>query len=267
MSRFKVGQTVYYGRGEKMKTLVVAKVHKNPLIPVRQYTFEAPNDGWGCGEQSLRKTPDGADLRLRDCFVDDETVVPTRINTIASAKRNPIMMDRVEQFGDVSKLFGDSDVFFRPDLKLVDWLKKYANGRMIIDVGSGQGHLVTMLKRSGARAMGIEPNFNREVWLKFRGFDGDINEILPHKIEDTFIKTLINSLGKDQAILVFARPCHSNFVYNGIYNMPKGMEALYITLPENLDDYDDLGGFKEDAKLLSHEGISEDNEVIYSIVR
>lgn len=139
MSRFKVGQTVYYGRGEKMKTLVVAKVHKNPLIPVRQYTFEAPNDGWGCGEQSLRDTPDGRDLRLGECFVDDDKVeVPTRINTIASAKRHPIFMDRLEGGLDVGNTFSDSDIFFRPNIKMVRWLKEHANGRLIIDVGCGQ---------------------------------------------------------------------------------------------------------------------------------
>lgn len=273
MARFKVGQTVYSGRGDKEKAMVVARVIKNPLIPIHQYTFEAPHDGFACGEQSIRAKSDNPDLKLRDCFVDDGSEVPTAFNTMASAFRKPIMMDRLESGIDVGSLFSDSDVFFRPDLKLVEWLKNYANGRMIIDVGCGQGHLVTMLKRVGARAMGFEPNFNKTEWLKWRMIntnpkaDLDVNEILSYRIQDTFTKKLIESLGKDQAILVFARPCHSDFVEVGIRNMPEGMEALYITVPENLDLYNDLGRFKKDAVLLKHEGVSEDNEVIYSIKR
>jgi SAM-dependent methyltransferase len=272
MSRFKVGQTVYSGRGDKMQTLVVAKVHKNPLLPVRQYTFEAPNDGWACGEQSLRATPDGEDLRLRDCFVDDhEEQVPTIINTIASAKRNPIFMDRTSEFGDVSNLFSDSDIFFRPDINFVKWLIAHANGRMIMDIGCGQGHLVNMIKRFGGRAMGIEPNIDHAEWVKWRlqhdGDNIDVNEVMSYRIEDSFTRRLIESLGKDQVILVFARPCHSDFVEVGIRNMPIGMEALYITLPENIHEYNDLGRFKKEAVELTHDGSSEEDEVVYSIIR
>jgi len=271
MARFKVGQTVFMGRGDKERAMVVARVIKNPLIPIHQYTFEAPHDGFACGEQSIRAKSDSPDLKLKDCFVKDhEREVPIRINTIASAMRHPIMMDRLESGHDVGDLFEDSDVFFRPDLNLCKWLKERANGRLIMDIGSGQGHLVNMLKQVGARAMGIEPNFDKQEWIKFRlnrGRDIDINEILTYRIEDTFTKKLIESLGKDQVMLVFARPCHSDFVEVGIRNMPEGMEALYITVPENLDQYNDLGRFKKDAVLLDHKGVSEDNEVIYSIIR
>jgi hypothetical protein len=272
-ARFKVGQTVFSGRGDKEKKMVVARVIKNPLIPIHQYTFEAPHNGFACGEQSIRAKSDNPDLKLGDCFVDDGSEVPTMINTIASAKRHPIMMDRLEGGLDVGDLFSDSDIFFRPDLKLCEWLKDHANGRLIMDVGCGQGHLVNMLKRVGARAMGIEPNLNKREWLKWRMMSThpddyfDVNEVLSYRIEDTFIKKLIENLGKDQVMLVFARPCHSEFVSNGIRNMPDGMEALYITVPENLTKYNDLGRFKKNAVLLKHEGISEDNEVIYSIKR
>lgn len=270
-AKFKKGQTVFYGRGDKEQKLVIARVHKNPLIPIHQYSFEAPNDGWACGEQSLRATSDSADLRLSDCFVDDhDDDIATRFNTIASGKRHPIFMDRNDSGLDATSLFGDADVFFRPSLDMVEWIKERANGRLILDIGSGQGHLVTMLKRSGARAMGFEPNFNKEAWLKFRSENGqipDVNEIMPYRIQDTFTKRFIESLGKDQVMLVFARPCHSDFVEVGIRNMPKGMEALYITLPENIHEYNDLGRFEKDAVKLDHEGTSEDDEVVYSIIR
>jgi hypothetical protein len=271
MARFKVGQTVYSGRGDKEKAMIVARVHKNPLIPIHQYSFEAPNDGFACGEQSIRAKSDNPDLKLRDCFVDDGSEVPIAINTIASATRKSIMMDRLEGGMDVGKLFEDSDIFFRPDLKMVRWLKERANGRLILDIGSGQGHLVTMLKREGARAMGFEPNINKQEWIKWRythRYNGeyiDVNEVMEYRIQDTFTKRFIESLGKDQVMLIFARPCHSDFVEVGIRNMPEGMEAIYITVPENLDLYNDLGRFKKDAVLLEHEGVSEDNEVVYSI--
>lgn len=263
MARFKTGQTVYMGRGDKERELIVDRVIKNPLIPIHQYTFEAPNDGFACGEQSIRAKSSNPDLKLRDCFVDEDNV-PTMINTIASACRHPINGDD-EGFGSA---FSDTDVFFRPDREFCKWLKEYANGRLIIDVGSGQGHLVRMLKMVGAKAMGIEPNFNLQTWIKWRGArDGgnllDVNEILPRTIQDC--KKLIEGLGGDKAMLVFARPCHSDFVEVGVRNMPKGMEALYITVPENLNLYNDLGMFKSDAKFVEHEGISEDKEVIYSV--
>jgi 16S rRNA A1518/A1519 N6-dimethyltransferase RsmA/KsgA/DIM1 with predicted DNA glycosylase/AP lyase activity len=92
---------------------------------------------------------------------------------------------------------------------MVRWLKEHANGRLIIDVGCGQGHLVNMLKREGARAMGIEPNFDKTEWLKWRmlsGGDIDVNEILEGRVEDTFNKKLIESLGKDQVMLVSELP-------------------------------------------------------------
>ena len=68
MSRFKKGQVVWSGRDEHERELTVARVINNPLIPIRQYTFEAPNDGFACGEQSLRENQDDEDLKLRDCF-------------------------------------------------------------------------------------------------------------------------------------------------------------------------------------------------------
>ena len=266
-ARFKKGQTVFMDEQE----LVIERVHKNPLIPVYQYSFIGK--GFACGEQSLRAKKTDRDLTMSECFVDDGTEVPTVINTIASATRKSIMMDRLEGGIDVGTLFDDSDIFFRPNPKMVRWLKERANGRLILDIGSGQGHLVTMLKREGARAMGFEPNINKQEWIKWRythrynGEDIDVNEIMTYRIQDTFTKRFIESLGAENVMLVFARPCHSDFVEIGIRNMPEGMEAIYITVPENLDLYNDLGRFEKDAELLEHEGSSEDDEVVYSVIR
>ena len=126
-ARFKVGQTVYSGRGKNEKAMVVARVIKNPLIPIHQYTFEAPNDGFACGEQSIRANSENPDLELSECFVDDGSEVPTVFNTIASATRKSIMMDRLEGGFEVGDLF-KSLTIIKPDKKVIEeHRKKYEN--------------------------------------------------------------------------------------------------------------------------------------------
>lgn len=264
MSRFKKDQTVYSGRGDKLQTLVIARVHKNPMLPIHQYAFKPPNDGYLVGEQSIRGTIDGKDLTLGECMIENNEIA-TRVNTIMSAKRNTV---RFDEHG-VEDIFNDCNLFFRPDIEFCEWLKEYAGERLIIDVGSGQGHLVRMLKMVGVkRVIGIEPNIDKEMWIKWRlshdSYNGifDVNEILQGTVESH--KKLIYGL-KEKVLLVFARPCHSDFVETGIYNMHDDAEALYITVPENLERYNDLGSYKKDAVLLDHKGSSEDSEVVYSI--
>lgn len=263
MSRFKKGQTVWKGRGEKARKMIVAKAHNNPLIPVYQYTFEAPYDGFACGEQSLRSTEHGPDLKMRDCFKKDHAKEnASRVNTIASALRQVVSEETSGLRIPNLSTFDNFRVDFKPDLKLTKWLTHYANGRMFIHVGSGQGHLVNMLKMSGARAVGIEPNIDKEEWIKWRitrdGANIDVNEILEGGVER--YASLINALGKDKAILIIARPKNMDFVKTTYEMMPKGMELLYVTeVGVNL--------IAKPCELLEHEGISEDNEVIYSLTK
>lgn len=270
MSRFQPGDKVWKGRGEFAKQITVAKVHDNPMLPVFQYSFEAPNDGFLCGEQSLRWNEDDPDFRLRDCWKEQyedqvSKEVSTRINTITSGMMQTIDMD---DFG-LSMSFEDSDIFFKPNLEMVDWLVEYANDRLIVDVGSGQGHLVNMISRKTKKVMGIEPNFNHEWYMKWRMTYNNL-DLSPNRFLQGTIQRwskMLNGLGADKILLVFARPCHSTFVREGIRLMNEGTECLYITLPENIRDYNDLGSFKFRAKLLEHKGISEDNEVVYSVIR
>lgn len=265
MSRFSKGQTVWMGRGNHQREMVVAKVHNNSFLPILQYSFEAPHDGFVCGEQSIRDTADGADLRIRDCFKDDhkkETAI--RINTIASAKRHVI---DAEPFA-LENVFSDTQVDFKPDLKLCKWLTNYANGKLIIHVGSGQGHLVNMLKMCRAKAIGIEPNIDKEEWIKWRlqndGMNNfDINEILQGTVEN--YANLIKSVNTN-AILIIACPKVKDFVRTTISIMPFGMELIYIStddLPFVMND----PYINKEVKLLAHEGISENNESMYSIIK
>ena len=264
MSRFKKGDTVYMGRGEHLREMIIARVIDNPMLPVYQYSFEAPHDGFACGEQSIRSEIDGPDLSISQCYKQTEEEIKadtaTRINTIASGKKQSILSDELG-------LLDVASVFFKPDLNFCEWLKDYANGRLIVDIGAGQGHLVRMLKMVGAKVMGIEPNLDYTLWLKLRA-DKDLlrdpNEMLPGTAKDH--RKLLYNLG-NKALIVFARPCHSNFVEDTIYHLDDGTESLYITLPENIHEYNDLGVFKEKATLINHNGVSEDNEVVYSIIR
>lgn len=189
------------------------------------------------------------------------------LNTTSAVMRQPIDGSDTGIDPEIAKLCGSS-LFFKPSRKMAKWLVKYANGRTIIDIGAGQGHLVRMIKSLGGKAFGLEPNFDYgryvEVGRLRWGSDFDINEMLPWTVEKA--KGMIAQMG-NKALLVFARPCHSDFVYNGIKNMPEGMEALYITVPENLEKHNDLGTYKSDAVLLEHEGESEDGEIVMSIIK
>lgn len=266
MSRFKKGDTVWMGRGENERKMVVAKVINNPMLPVYQYSFEPPHDGFACGEQSIRAEQWDEDLKISDCYKDEEDEISeddeaaTRINTSAMMTRTPIDLSI---HGVSNSMPGG--LFFKPNLIFTEWLAKYANGRVIVDVGAGQGHLVRMLKMSGARALGIEPLFNYNEYMKYhlvRGIVPDPNEMMPMTVKQA--GGIISGMG-NKAMLIFARPCHSDFVVEGLDLMSNGSEALYITVPENLQKYNDLGHYEDQAVLLEHEGISEDNEVIYSI--
>ncbi len=261
MSRFKVGQKVWSGRGKYLQELVIEKVHKNPLIPIRQYTFVGKNHA--SGEQSLRATENGRDLTLSECFVKDKDM-ETKINTIASALRTEVSEGNSMLRLPKMEAFDSIRVDFKPSLEMCEWIKTYADGRVIVHVGSGQGQLVNMLKcQVRARALGIEPNFNKEWWLQWRlGRDGQhfdsINEILVGTVGK--YKKLINDMGNG-ALLLFARPKSYDFVKEGLSNMPKGMEALYIDteFPKELNE------FVLNTTLLQHKGVSEDNEVVISI--
>lgn len=250
-----------------------------------QYSLSKTKGGefcFACGEFSIEEAVneeecnhDGDVMEPDLSFLGQVTNFDTQYNeaaayanTTSAIMRQPIDGRDAGIDENVARLAGSS-LFFRPDILFVKWLIKYAQGRTIIDVGAGQGHLVRMIKQFGGKSFGLEPNFdhNRFVRLGLQrwGDDFDMNEMLPWTIERA--SGLINQLGAEKAMLVFARPCHSDFVEVGIRNMPDGMEALYITVPENLERYEDLGIYKTKATQLDHDGVSEDNEVVLSIIK
>lgn len=149
--------------------------------------------------------------------------------------------------------------FFQPDDELLESIVKYANGRVIFDVGFGSGDLMIELKNKGARVSGIEWLVDEEVAFKL--MENGIS-YMPGKVEN--YPGLIRRL-KDKGLLLFARPCHSRFVETCLDFKAVETEALYITVPENLELYDDLGKYKRFAKILDLKGSSLDNEIIMTI--
>lgn len=253
------------------------------IFGMYQYYLSKTKGGefcFACGEFSIDYAVDNSknnheedvsnpDLSFLSPTQPDETSEhsATVMNTTAAIMRQTIDGSESGIPENIARMVGSS-LFFKPDMKFVKWLIKYADGRQIIDVGAGQGHLVRMIKMFGGKAIGLEPNFDQRRYIeqgKIKwGNDFDINEMLPWTIER--VKGFINGLGS-KALLIFARPCHSDFVVNGIRNMPNDMEALYITKPENVVKYNDLGEYFEKRKFIKHDGVSEDNEIVYSILK
>lgn len=149
--------------------------------------------------------------------------------------------------------------FFKPNEELLKSLVEYANGRVIVDVGCGDCDVIVKLRSLGAAVLGFEPFLSQEAKEKTRNAGIMI-------IEDYVQKwpTIISEI-KEKGLLLFARPCHSDFVYDCIDIKDPLTEALYITMEENLTKYCDLGYFEQIAKRISLKGNSEDNEIILSI--
>ena len=149
--------------------------------------------------------------------------------------------------------------FFEPDKELLKSLVEYANGRVIIDIGCGDCDVLIALKELGAKVLGFEPFLFPENNEKVKNAGIMV-------IEDYVQRhnPIISGI-KEKGLLLFARSCHSNFVEQCLDMKDKSTEALYITIPENLILYNDLGYHEYKAFKKELKGSSRDNEVIYSI--
>lgn len=182
---------------------------------------------------------------------------------------------------EVRKLLNGS-IFFDPDDEMVDWIIEYANGRIIVDAGCGEHlNLTKKLLLEGQPVIAVDPFINEEDLHNFYKWKIDNNlisisgHVLPGRI-DRFSRdaeeiighgNLIKQLG-NRVLIIFARPCHSQFVENTIDYLDPDVESLYITIPGNFDKYNDLGKFRGYAKrIFPKQGTSKDNEEFYSIIK
>ncbi len=110
--------------------------------------------------------------------------------------------------------------FFEPSRKFINWLASYANGRLIADVGCGEGHVTKALLAKKAKVIGIEPMADIHT--------GMANCILPMEAQRCRL------LKQEGILAIFCRPCHNNFVAETIDVLHPTSEALYISKPSNL---------------------------------
>lgn len=185
-------------------------------------------------------------------------------------KKNLFVNDNHDLESDMMRDFyedrpeGFQPLFFKPNSDFVKWLIAYANGRIIIDIGCGERfQLIQQMHANGyTKTVGIDPAISmQELELQRikHGF-GLGYHILPgtgQRWKDMF--------QMKNALMLFVRPCHSNFVEECLDLKGDDVEVLYITVPDNIDRYDDLGAWRNKAKLIQHEGTSADKEIVYSI--
>lgn len=162
---------------------------------------------------------------------------------------------------------GMSIEFFQPDSAFIDWIVAYAAGRLIVDIGCGSALTTMRLQDAGGRACGIDPFYDMEAGSRMNMdrimHDKEMVQVLPLKIEDCL--ALITDKGT-KILMLFCRPCHSNFVINVLNLKDKETEALYITIPENLRLYNDLGSHEDRMVKIDHKGWSVEKEEVYSII-
>ncbi len=159
---------------------------------------------------------------------------------------------------EVSNIDPLSTPFFQPDANFINWLIKYADGRLIIDCGAGSAYTTALINHLGGKCIGIEPHYTEErnIFWRSKGFNF---HVFFKKSEE---EAIIRDIPDGKALVLFARPCHSSFVYDTITkNMPVGMEALYITHQGN--EKHDLREIEYTK--IKHEGKSRSNEYVLSI--
>lgn len=166
--------------------------------------------------------------------------------------------------GQLSSLLG-GNVFFKPNTEMAKWLIKYAGDRIIVDIGCGPKFpLLQQLASNGfTKSCGIDPHLDQTEMMKYR---------IQHDMDMGF--HLLPGEGQrwadmyqdgEKMLLLFCRPCHSDFVEACLKLKGPNVEALYITIPDNIKKYNDLGIFDERKVLVEHKGTSADKEVVYSI--
>jgi hypothetical protein len=262
-ARFKKGEKVYLEFSGKCdgKLYTINRVHFQLLTTVFMYGFEESEIC--CAEMYLKRKMTDKPLKLGDILHGPTERTNELYEEGWSTKLGRVTADGVRSYS--GKL---SMMFFRPDQEFLKWIVEYANGRIIIDIGCGNGYMTERMADLGGKIIGVDPHFNLEdsVEMNRRRITNGQQPVhfLPKRIQDC--SDIITGLGKEKGILLFARPCHhTGFVEAALNMRPKGMEALYITIPDNMEKYDDLGKYKKKVKVLEHRGRSADHEVVYLI--
>ncbi len=115
-----------------------------------------------------------------------------------------------------------SQRFFEPTDTYLAWLKKYADGRPVVELGCGDGYFTFRMRELGIKAMGIDP-FKEAEYL-------DPTSFMP------ICASRCHMLTEHPCLLIAARPDHSGWVTNVPFQMHKDAELLYIGLQRNVEN-------------------------------
>lgn len=180
------------------EAVTISSINKN-FIGVKMVGFEEKGDV-RIGEHYLKRNHDEPDMKMSDSLPSRESQ-DAFLNGIANAT-NMIDQEMAKRAG-----FEGGVIFFSPDMEMVEWLKDYSGDRMLIDVGSGSGHLLNLLKNRGKRyMMGIEPTFDFDAYLGRMTMRSstDLMHILPKPVEEC-AGMLKNWVKTKKACLLFSQ--------------------------------------------------------------
>lgn len=145
--------------------------------------------------------------------------------------------------------------FFQPSKRFMNWLAAYAGDRMTFDVGCGDGHILRSLHRRKVKAIGIEMNVD---WYPSYRTRRMFTCVIPMAAEECSL--LKNT---ENALVLFCRPSHNEFVHRTISLLHPTTEVLYISNPQNLGIDLDL----DHVEVAPVKSPKCREEVVYRVIR
>jgi len=179
------------------------------------------------------------------------------MNRESDALRNARgVMERMGITDDLRGITGHTR-FFEPDTEMIQWLVDYADGRMIVDVGCGSGHILEKIHDDAgyAKACGIEPYWDPMKVHERMGKGKNMIQVMPQSVESCNIFRPIENV-----LFICCRPCHSGFHGNIEMAAHPNAEILYIGLRRNFAT-DGVEGLP----IIPHKGTSVEDEVVLQL--
>ncbi len=141
-------------------------------------------------------------------------------------------------------------VFFEPTDEFIQFLKTFADGRPIIDVGAGCGLLAKRIHDEGMKVLAIDI----------------IDRTEPvHPVHNLDATAMTFPAG---CLPVMARPCHSEWIEETVRNAMQHLtQFIYVGLPRNFGK--DLGPLRRHYQLRVQKGFvaGKDGELVVCIYK
>jgi hypothetical protein len=159
------------------------------------------------------------------------------------------------EFMIMASPFGTLTKFFEPTRDWLDWMKENFGDRMIVDCGTGIGHVVRALKKRGMKAIGIDLYPSEAIVNEHTGFYLGDASCFPYSHD---------------WVPIFCRPCHDGFVMESIeHAFERGCgDVLYISKRINYErdiDEDLLHEWGLAISEVELENIGEEEEVMWRV--